>query len=69
MGMMIHRNRKRKKEREISSDELNQRENLPFFNSNIRLDKNLAEKKYTKSEIQRIKQNCKKLQEIQELKV
>ncbi len=54
MGMMIHRNRKRKKEREMTSDGINQEELLPFSDSDIELEEDSAQKQYTKSDIQRM---------------
>lgn len=54
MGMMIHRNRKRKKEREMTSDGINQEENLPFSDSDIESEEYSAQKQYTKSDIQRM---------------
>lgn len=49
MGMMIHRNRKRKKEREISREE-----NLPFSDSDIQFEEREEEQQYTKTDIQRM---------------
>ena len=49
MSMMIHRNRKRKKEREISHEE-----NLPFSDSNIQFEEREEEQQYTKTDIQRM---------------
>lgn len=49
MGMMIHRNRKRKKQREISHEE-----NLPFPDSDIQFEEREEEQQYTKTDIQRM---------------
>lgn len=49
MSMMIHRNRKRKKEREISHEE-----NLPFSGSDIQFEEREEEQQYTKTDIQRM---------------
>lgn len=49
MSMMIHRNRKRKKQREISHEE-----NLPFSDSNIEFEERPEEQQYTKTDIQRM---------------
>lgn len=48
MSMMIHRNRKRKKQREISHEE-----NLPFSDSDIQFEER-EEPQYTKTDIQRM---------------
>lgn len=49
MSMMIHRNRKRKKQREISHEE-----NLPFSDSDIQFEEREEEQQYTKTDIQRM---------------
>lgn len=49
MSMMIHRNRKRKKQREISHEE-----NLPFSDSDIKFEERQEEQQYTKTDIQRM---------------
>lgn len=49
MSMMIHRNRKRKKKREISHEE-----NLPFSDSDIQFEEREEEQQYTKTDIQRM---------------
>ncbi len=49
MSMMIHRNRKRKKQREISREE-----NLPFSDSDIQFEEREEEQQYTKTDIQRM---------------
>ncbi len=49
MSMMIHRNRKRKKRREISREE-----NLPFSDSDIKFEERQEEQQYTKTDIQRM---------------
>lgn len=49
MSMMIHRNRKRKKQREVSSEE-----NLPFSESDIQFEEREKEQQYTKTDIQRM---------------
>lgn len=49
MSMMIHRNRKRKKQREISHEE-----NLPFSDSDIQFEEREEEPQYTKTDIQRM---------------
>lgn len=49
MSMMIHRNRKRKKQREISHEE-----NLPFSDSDIEFEERPDEQQYTKTDIQRM---------------
>lgn len=54
MGMMIHRNRKRKKEREMTSGGINQEENLPFSDSEINFEERPDNQKYTKTDIQRM---------------
>lgn len=54
MGMMIHRNRKRKKEREMTSGGINQEENLPFSDSDIQFEEREEEQQYTKTDIQRM---------------
>ena len=54
MSMMIHRNRKRKKEREISHEELNHEEKLPFSDSDIEFEERPEEQQYTKTDIQRM---------------
>lgn len=54
MSMMIHRNRKRKKQREISHEELNHEEKLPFSDSDIEFEERSEEQQYTKTDIQRM---------------
>lgn len=54
MSMMIHRNRKRKKEREISREEFNREENLPFSDSDTEFEERPEEQQYTKTDIQRM---------------
>ena len=54
MSMMIHRNRKRKKEREISREEFNHEENLPFSDSDIEFEERPQDQQYTKTDIQRM---------------
>lgn len=49
MSMMIHRNRKKKNQREISREE-----NLPFSDSDIELEGRPEEQQYTKTDIQRM---------------
>lgn len=49
MSMMIHRNRKRKKQREVSHEE-----NLPFSDSDIQFEEREEEQQYTKTDIQRM---------------
>lgn len=49
MSMMIHRNRKRKKQREVSHEE-----NLPFSDSDIQFEEREEEPQYTKTDIQRM---------------
>lgn len=49
MSMMIHRNRKRKKQREISHEE-----NLPFSDSDIEFEERPEDQQYTKTDIQRM---------------
>ena len=57
MSMMIHRSRKRKKQREISHEE-----NLPFSDSDIQFEEREEEQQYTKTDIQRM--NKAELQEL-----
>lgn len=49
MSMMIHRNRKKKNQREVSHEE-----NLPFFDSDIEFEERPKEQQYTKTDIQRM---------------
>lgn len=49
MSMMIHRNRKKKNQREISHEE-----NLPFSDSDIEFEERPKEQQYTKTDIQRM---------------
>lgn len=49
MSMMIHRNRKRKKEREVSREET-----LPFSDSDIEFEERPQDLQYTKTDIQRM---------------
>lgn len=49
MSMMIHRNRKRKKQREISN-----KETLPFSDSDIEFEERTEGQQYTKTDIQRM---------------
>lgn len=64
MGMMIHRNRKRKKERDLNRAELNHKEDSSFSDFETNDENEQNEGKYTKTDINRM--TTAELQELAE---